>query len=200
MAMIEINNEVFHYQFREGINLQSLLPQVKKKYSFQNYNFIYIGLNGLAITPEFDKMSLLRPLSNNDHIKLTLDGNPYLDLIENLEQLSKSITNRISKLDFATKPGYKSDLKQVMAGIGVFIQSSSFIVRKLKKRYHALDNSSVKNLQIHLLSVLKGIESAHNKQDLLMLEDLLEFELKDNLTKWKILVIPSLKAQVKNPT
>ena len=56
----------------------------------------------------------------------------------------------------------------------------------------------IKNLQIHLLSVLKAIETAHNSKDIVMLEDLLEFELKDNLTKWKILVTPALKIQAQN--
>lgn len=199
MAMVEINNEVFQYQFTEGINLQKLLPIVRSKYSFENYNYTSIALNGLTLIPEIDKMSLLRPLTQTDFIQLTLDGNPYLDLIENLEKLSSSITLKITKMDYSSQVVYESDLNQILAGISVFIQTSTYIVRRLKNRYNQIDDSQVKNLQIHLLSVLKGIESAHNMKDLVMLEDLLEFELKDNLTKWKILVIPSLKVQIKKP-
>lgn len=48
-------------------------------------------------------------------------------------------------------------------------------------------------LQIHLLSVLKAITISKEKNDILMLCDLLEHELLDNLTQWKIDAIPKLK-------
>jgi hypothetical protein len=52
---------------------------------------------------------------------------------------------------------------------------------------------TIKQLEIHLLSVFKGIFYAQQKRDYVILMDLLEHELKDNLTQWKILAIPQIK-------
>lgn len=54
-------------------------------------------------------------------------------------------------------------------------------------------SEKIQKLDIHLLSVLKALIPAKEKEDIIMLCDLLEYELIDNLTQWKIQIIPSLK-------
>lgn len=54
----------------------------------------------------------------------------------------------------------------------------------------------IKQSHIHLLFVLKGINQAQQKHDSFVLEDLIKYELKDNLTQWKIDLIPSIKRQL----
>ena len=51
----------------------------------------------------------------------------------------------------------------------------------------------VKQSHIHLLFVMKGINHAQQKHDAVALEDLIKYELKDNLTQWKIDLIPLIK-------
>lgn len=51
----------------------------------------------------------------------------------------------------------------------------------------------IKNSHIHLLFILKAVNHARQKQDFLVLEDLIKYELKDNLTQWKIDLIPKMK-------
>lgn len=71
--------------------------------------------------------------------------------------------------------------------------------------HHSLDlptkeklaaTSDIKQLKIHLLSVIKAIFLARQKDDKIMLCDLIEYELKDNLTQWKINIIPKAKKSV----
>ena len=52
---------------------------------------------------------------------------------------------------------------------------------------------TVQKQEIHLLSVLKAALPAKENNDTIMLCDLLEYELIDNLTRWKITVIPQFK-------
>lgn len=75
-------------------------------------------------------------------------------------------------------------------------------VQLISKVYHVirvdlqevfLKDESILKLEIHLLSVLKAILIAKEKDDIIMLRDLLEYELIDNLTQWKIKVLPELK-------
>lgn len=54
-------------------------------------------------------------------------------------------------------------------------------------------SENIQKLDIHLLSVLKALIPAKEKNDIIMLCDLLEYELVDNLTRWKIKIIPNLK-------
>ncbi len=52
---------------------------------------------------------------------------------------------------------------------------------------------TIQKLEIHLLSVVKAIYTAHQSNDFVMLCDLLEYEIVDNLTKWKIEVLSKLE-------
>jgi hypothetical protein len=53
--------------------------------------------------------------------------------------------------------------------------------------------AGIKSSHIHLLFVVKGMNQAQLKQDLVALEELIKYELKDNLTQWKIDLIPQIK-------
>lgn len=190
MASVQINDELINIHVAADSSLQTLIPLVHGKLPYSNYKLVSVSLNGSKLDVNYDKISLSRPLSSEDRIQLILDGNPQMDIIKHIDDLCQGIINRISKIDFNSDQAYHGTLSEVIAGVGVLIKSTSFIVRKLNAK-----ELPIKNLQIHLLSVLKAIETAHNSKDVVMLEDLLEFELKDNLTKWKILVTPILKIQ-----
>ncbi len=84
---------------------------------------------------------------------------------------------------------------EVIEIMDLFIQLMSKINRtirdEMKDRY--VKSQTIQNLEIHLLSVLKALIPAKEKEDVIMLCDLLEYELIDNLTQWKIKAIPELK-------
>jgi hypothetical protein len=82
----------------------------------------------------------------------------------------------------------------------LFIQLVSRIYQVIRE---SNDNNLVKDdnilkLEIHLLSVMKALLSAKENNDNIMLCDLLEYELIDNLTQWKIKILPELK-KLKKP-
>lgn len=56
----------------------------------------------------------------------------------------------------------------------------------------------VKQSHIHLLFVVKAIHQALKKPDLVALEELIKYELKDNLTQWKIDLIPQTKSHLQS--
>ena len=51
----------------------------------------------------------------------------------------------------------------------------------------------IKQSHISLLFIMKALNQAQMKQDYLALEELIKYELKDNLTQWKIDLIPQTK-------
>ena len=66
--------------------------------------------------------------------------------------------------------------------------TSKFIAQRKKAELPLIKDSHV-----HLLFVIKAINQAQHKKDALVLDDLIKYELKDNLTQWKIDLIPQMK-------
>lgn len=86
-------------------------------------------------------------------------------------------------------------LIEVIELMDLYIQliTKVYQVIRLNNKDQVLKDESVQKLEIHLLSVIKALLQAKEKNDLIMLCDLLEYELIDNLTQWKIKVLPELK-------
>ena len=68
-----------------------------------------------------------------------------------------------------------------------------FQVIRLHDKDRILKEEGIQKLEIHLLSVIRALLQAKENNDLIMLCDLLEYELVDNLTQWKIKVLPELR-------
>lgn len=84
---------------------------------------------------------------------------------------------------------------EVIEIMDLFVQLMSKIHRTIREdmREKYVKSTTIQNLEIHLLSVMKALIPAKEKDDVIMLCDLLEYELIDNLTQWKIKAIPELK-------
>lgn len=71
---------------------------------------------------------------------------------------------------------------------------SSFVeISTLTTKYLHMTESEFKDSHISLLFIMKGINQAFMKSDWQALDELIKYELKDNLTQWKINLIPLLK-------
>jgi hypothetical protein len=86
-------------------------------------------------------------------------------------------------------------LVEVVELMDLYIQliSKVYQVIRLNQKDQALQDEGIQKLEIHLLSIIKALLQAKEKNDLIMLCDLLEYELVDNLLQWKIKVLPELK-------
>ena len=83
-------------------------------------------------------------------------------------------------------------LSELTTDISRFVEVTTLLSRLILNR-KKVTIPEIKNSHIHLLSVMKGISQARQKMDRLVLEDLIKYELKDNLTQWKIDFIPQTK-------
>lgn len=84
---------------------------------------------------------------------------------------------------------------EVIELMDLYIQLVSRVYRVLRTDLEIMNfkDESIQKLEIHLLSVMKALLQAKEKNDTIMLCDLLEYELIDNLTQWKIKILPELK-------
>ena len=83
-------------------------------------------------------------------------------------------------------------LSSLSTDITKFVELTTLISKILSTK-KKIGLTKVKESHIHLLFILKGINQAQQKHDSIVLEDLIKYELKDNLTQWKIDFIPLIK-------
>lgn len=109
------------------------------------------------------------------------------------------ITGQIQKLITQYNQGEQEQANQsfveVIELMDLYIQLVSRVYRVLRTDLKTMNfkDESIQKLEIHLLSVMKALLQAKEKDDTIMLCDLLEYELIDNLTQWKIKILPELK-------
>ncbi|RPJ77881.1 MAG: hypothetical protein EHM20_05240 [Alphaproteobacteria bacterium] len=109
------------------------------------------------------------------------------------------ITSKIQQLILLYNAGElekaNSNLVEVVDLMDLYIQLITKVYRVLRTDIpgKSFKDENVQKLEIHLLSVIKALLQAKEKEDIIMLCDLLEYELVDNLTQWKIKVLPELK-------
>lgn len=134
-------------------------------------------------------------ISSNEKI-----GESFLsDTVQLSQTLLSNILSSINEVTEYTPniaEAWNLQLSRLTADISRFVEVTT-LVSKLMKSQSPKFLSDVKDSHIHLLFILKGMNQAQQKQDLVALEELIKYELKDNLTLWKIDLIPQTKRLLK---
>ena len=115
--------------------------------------------------------------------------------IEALEKNDCYIEIIMSQIKAFSKNGRDRELAQIIEMLDLFIDLSCHVYKTLEEHYLMETKSKkvMQNLIIHLLSIFKSIIIARDKKDLIMLSDLLNYELLDNMAQWKIKILPDIK-------
>ena len=149
------------------------------------------NVENLGELGEMDIDSLNDPIieiKNNFEIAFDAltDSNSYIDTITSKIEEVVALYNENNHDDANLMFGELIDL------VDLFIQLISKVHRTVKSYNPDFfkSNDTIRNLEIHLLSILKALIPAKEKNDIIMLSDLLEYELADNLAQWKIKAIP----------
>ena len=114
-----------------------------------------------------------------------------LELLTDIIAQINSIETFIPEKEFH----WNQQLMTMSSDITNFVEVTTLISKILTAK-KKMTIPAIKQSHIHLLFVLKGINQAQQKHDSLVLEDLIKYELKDNLTQWKIDLIPLIKRQL----
>lgn len=202
MATIEVNSHKFNLNERNYLNLKSLIPKLQKEFPIDQFSLHDFKINGQQIDINSEDPKLVRPIESNDYIQISFNStqNIIADVLNDLTGLTDKVLNKIQQ----TAEEFKTDndqtamlqLSTIIDAVDLFIKTVNYTYSTLSDKEDLEELLPIKELQIHLLSIIKAIHSANQKSDYIMLTDLLEHELKDNLTQWKILVLPILKQEI----
>lgn len=87
---------------------------------------------------------------------------------------------------------WNKKVAKLTSDISQFVELTTLLSRIIMSRQQ-MSVAGIKESHIHLLFIVKGMNQAQLKQDYVALEELIKYELKDNLTQWKIDLIPQTK-------
>lgn len=130
-----------------------------------------------------------------------IDSSHFInDSLQLALELVNDLLVQINEIDLLTNHNNhfsNMNLTKISLNLTQFVELTTLTSKLISlKKNIVLDE--VKKSHIHLLFILKGINQSQLKGDSIVLEDLIKYELKDNLTQWKINIIPKIKKSI-NP-
>lgn len=201
MPEITINNRSENIDVKSYRTLTELLPVIKESFVNASESLSGIAVNGVNIINNNENELLNKPLDeiNSIEIRTTSKTNILLDSIESFQSYIDQLFEKITLTSKFFNNGQQQLGDTVLIDITDTIHTFISLISQVHKNLIVDSDlklkcgSTIKQLEIHLLSVIKAILYAKKKGDDIMLIDLLEHELKDNLTQWKISAIPQIK-------
>lgn len=201
MTRISINKNKFEDDLSQNTTIEQILDRILNDKRNKESVITNICVDGINYSIEESSPILKKTIENFKSINLHLCTNielafetlnschSYIDII--IDKIRVLITHyQEDKLALANKI-----FAEIIEILDLYIQLFSKIYKTIRYKYssHNEEIEIVQNLEISLLSILKAILLAKEKNDIIMLKDLLEYELIDNLIEWKIKAIPALK-------
>ena len=202
MTTVTLNNKTLNEELNPSSSLTDCMDQVLEKH-LKNHDVITgISIDGKLLSLEEENNCLPKTISTFKNIDFKVQTTLELafDALDSCSTYIDAVTTKINELvDLYNSNQYEeANLKfgDVIEVMDLFVQLMAKIHKTLKANLPSdyVKNKTIQNLEIHLLSILKGLVPAKEKNDIIMLCDLLEYELVDNLTQWKIKAIPDLKS------
>jgi len=201
MTQVLVNDIKFIEKLQDKATVNDLLDQVTNYYSKEDKIVTEMVLDGENINFDICKELLKSQVTKFKDIEFKLLSRMELafDALDSCPSYIDELNLKIQKV----VPLFKDNkLKQANILFGETIELLDLFIQLIASIHQTIKSVSgtdirtfktFQELEIHLLSVLKAILPAKEKNDIIMLCDLLEYELTDNLTQWKIKAIPELK-------
>ncbi len=165
MAILKINKKTITFEHHSYKTLAELLLLVFENLDIQNY-----AVNDLFI----DNESIIADAEN----QLFHQNIQEESIVEIILTKRHDITD--ADLYFMQLLLENAVNEPLGNGLQLFMRLTAILSKSFPEETHIQ--------QITMLSIIKGIKIALEKNDHFMLQDLIDFELKDSLKQWKILV------------
>lgn len=199
---VTINNREVEEKYNQNATISDVVENILMQKSFSDQVVSQIAIDGNILNVEEEDEFLPKRLGEFQTINFTLKSNIELafEALDSCNAYVDTIVAQIASLTEAYQACRNDEANVLFAEVveitDLFIQLLSRVQRTLRNQLGDKweKPASVQQLEIHLLSVLKALVPAKEKNDIIMLCDLLEYELVDNLKQWKIKALPNLRA------
>lgn len=201
MTAITLNSQSVDEKILEDMSLNSLMDIIQEKYAKNDEFFTEVLIDGKVIT-EKDEIQLLEsPAAIYSKIDFTIKNSMEL-AFDALDTCTDHLDTLMDKIKVTADSYRQNNIDKANEQFIEITDILNLFVELITTIHHTLrvesdtemeTGKTFQDLEIHLLSILKAFVPAKEKNDIIMLCDLLEYELIDNLTQWKITAIPELK-------
>ncbi|MCK5072157.1 MAG: hypothetical protein KAQ98_01940 [Bacteriovoracaceae bacterium] len=201
MAMITVNSKEINHNINTQTTINEIIDMVLDTAENDNNVVTDLTVDGKQVDVYDNDEKLKTTVGDFQEINLTVKSSLEL-AFEALDSCTHYIDVVMKKIDTLTSLYSENEIMQANALFAEVIEIMDLFIQLMTKihrsiRTHTKDNFNkapvIQDLEIHLLSILKALIPAKERNDLIMLCDLLEYELMDNLKRWKINAIPELK-------
>ena len=200
MTLIRINSRNVEQKIDQKKSINSVMDFILQDLANEEEVVSNIHVNGQEISPDQDNI-MNSPISYFESVDFTLTKSVDLafDALDSSGAYIDIMIEKIQKLTVLYQQNQTAEANKLFGEaieiIDLFIQLMTRVQRTFKKSglVKGQKTETIAQLEIHLLSILKALIPAKEKEDIIMLCDLLEYELIDNLTQWKIRAVPELK-------
>lgn len=202
MTTLTLNNSPIKRDFNNSEALNVVIDHLFEKEIQKENVLVNIRIDGQTIPFEegFDVGQEKLSAFNNIDFEVQTSVELAFEALDSCNDYIDILNSKITELTRLYQAGSNENasvlFNETIDILDLFIQLFSKINSTLGRNLgeDKVDKKDIQNLEIHLLSILKALIPAKEKGDIIMLCDLLEYELIDNLTQWKIKVVPQLKA------
>ncbi len=201
MTQVTLNQSPLKNSISQDQSLDELVSFIFDKEVSKENILVNINLDGEIVPFEDGLRVATAKVSSFSEIDFEIKSSLEL-AYEALDSCNEYIDLLVRKIKFLTECYNKNEVElandqftEVIDILDLYTQLFTKIHSTLKRNLADTSHISpeIQKLDIHLLSILKALIPAKEKGDLIMLCDLLEYELIDNLTQWKIKIVPALK-------
>lgn len=201
MTQVTLNHSPLKNRISQDQSLDDLVTFIFDKEVSKENILVSINLDGEVIPFEDGLKVANARVSSFQEIDFEIKSSLEL-AYEALDSCNDYIDLLVRKIKFLTECYNKNEIDlanqhftEVVDILDLYTQLFAKIHSTLKRNLADTVNISedIQKLDIHLLSILKALIPAKENGDIIMLCDLLEYELIDNLTQWKIKIVPALK-------
>ena len=201
MTQVTLNQSPLKNSISQDQSLDELVSFIFDKEISKENILVNINLDGEIVPFEDGLRVATAKVSSFNEIDFEIKSSLEL-AYEALDSCNEYIDLLVRKIKFLTECYNKNEVElandqftEVIDILDLYTQLFTKIHSTLKRNLADTSHISpeIQKLDIHLLSILKALIPAKEKGDLIMLCDLLEYELIDNLTQWKIKIVPALK-------
>ncbi len=195
------SREINRDEIKEQASINEVMDFIQEKFAKENEFFTEVRIDGKTVTEKDEITVLQSPVGQYQQIDFVLKNSQEL-AFEALSTCSSHLDTLMTRVKETANLYRENKLDQgnqsfieITEILNLFIELITTIHQTLKVESDQKlpTGRTIQELEIHLLSVVKALLPAKEKNDIIMLCDLLEYELIDNLTQWKITAIPELK-------
>lgn len=137
-------------------------------------------------------MSAINLKSNHPNQQITVNINTAIDsACDAIGYLQKTITSTVASIASSNHQNGIKELENIYSVLDLLLNLFQQIVTAKEDVFKSNKNlqQNLTQIEIHLLGLMKALLQAKEKKDYVMVSDLLEYELADNLTQWRIKIL-----------